>query len=449
LIVLFLYYRHHAGTSMSETLGLAMGALGAGVIWRGLDRGSLSLSILGLFTITLALNIRPGTMFVLPLILLWIAVIFRSGRERVSLKVLISGTGAILLSFFINSQFVKTLADPSGTAFSNFSWALYGLASGGHSFNYVFETHPELLLVKDPEQSRTIYRMAFDLMMMQPRLTMEGALQRWSYFFSNTWYNAFAFVGGENFTVNNLARWSMYLLCALGLIKWIRKPADAIAGFVVIASLGVFLSVPFVPPTDAYRVRLYAATIVFFGLLPALGLVQLGEMFKLRAMILPASEVQPGRITPFFTGALILVILTAPMLSGIAYHSAPLADFTCPDELQQALVRFDPGAHLQIARDRDPFLDWMPNFHRGIFLLNSHDLADINIVYYLEDLKPPVAILYSLDYLSNTGMMVIIEPQKLPEPGTFMGLCGVYETNTDLRSFNIYLASEVIPVELE
>jgi hypothetical protein len=121
MILLFLFFRHHAGTSMSEILGMSVGVLGTGVIWHGLDRRSLPLSVFGLFALSLALNIRPGTMFVLPLVLLWIARIFRRPRGWVSLKAILWGMGVILISFFTNSLFVKMLADSSGTAFSNFS----------------------------------------------------------------------------------------------------------------------------------------------------------------------------------------------------------------------------------------------------------------------------------------------------------------------------------------
>ena len=38
------------------------------------------------------------------------------------------------------------------------------------------------------------------------------------------------------------------------------------------SAIGVFISVPFLPPTDAYRMRPYAASIVIFAALPAMGL---------------------------------------------------------------------------------------------------------------------------------------------------------------------------------
>ena len=197
LIILFLYFRHHSGTSMSETLGVPLGALGIGLIWRGMEKQSQNLAILGLFIIAFALNIRPGAMFILPFILLWSGWIFRKTNEYISIRFLFWGTGAILLSFVLNSFFIRLLADPSGTAFSNFSWALYGLASGGNSYTYIFEKHPEVFLIQDPEQSRTIYRLALDLIIHSPNLLIKGAFHNWSMFFSDSWYSAFSFMGGK------------------------------------------------------------------------------------------------------------------------------------------------------------------------------------------------------------------------------------------------------------
>ena len=40
LLILFLYFRHHSGTSMSETLGMPLGALGMALVWRSTSGGN-------------------------------------------------------------------------------------------------------------------------------------------------------------------------------------------------------------------------------------------------------------------------------------------------------------------------------------------------------------------------------------------------------------------------
>jgi len=71
LIILFLFYRHHSGTVMSENLGVPLGTLGFVLMWRGTAQKKNTLFWLGLFVTTLALNARAGAFFILPLLLIW------------------------------------------------------------------------------------------------------------------------------------------------------------------------------------------------------------------------------------------------------------------------------------------------------------------------------------------------------------------------------------------
>ncbi|MBK7691789.1 MAG: hypothetical protein IPJ31_11960 [Bacteroidetes bacterium] len=236
--------------------------------------------------IALALNIRPGAMFVLPALLLWGGWIFR-GQGKFSYKFFLWGSAIILFVFYANNKMIDFVAGPSGVAFENFSWAFYGLAAGGRSWRYVFEAQP------NAKDSAEIYRLAFELIRNNPSLIISGALFYWKMFFSSTWYNAYAFVAGENYLVNEIARWGMYILSALGIFKWFRNFRDATASLAVLGALGVLASVPFVPPTDAYRVRLYAATIPFFILLPGMGLSFLQEKMPVN-FLKPHLKSTPG-----------------------------------------------------------------------------------------------------------------------------------------------------------
>ncbi|NWF62944.1 MAG: hypothetical protein HXY38_01450, partial [Chloroflexi bacterium] len=209
LMLMFLYYRHHSGTTMSESLGVPVSLLGVALIWRGIARHSEWSALFGITMIALALNIRPGAMFVLPALLLWGGWAFR-GQGKFSLQFFGLGAIAILLVFFVNSRMVDFVSGSNGIPFENFAWAFYGLASGGKSWTYIFEAHPELSLLPDSEVTSAIYKLAFELILNQPSLLVKGAFFYWSMFFSSTWYNDYAFIAGENYWVNEAARWGMY-----------------------------------------------------------------------------------------------------------------------------------------------------------------------------------------------------------------------------------------------
>ena len=440
LIVAFVYFRHHSGTSMSETLGVPFGVIGMGLLWRGLEKQSQSLAVFGMFVTTMALNIRPGAMFTIPLMLIWVGWILRKDRERISIRFLVLGTAVILLGFGLNSLFIRLLAGPSGTAFSNFSWALYGLASGGHSFNYVFQQHPELVLIQDPEQSRTIYRLALELMIQSPGLLFQGITQRYSMFFSNSWYSAFSFLESENGVVYVITRWTIYTLCVLGFVNWLRKPGNPHSGLVALAAVGVLLSVPFVPPTDAYRVRLYAASIVIFGLLPAMGVSLITDRFKFFSQ--PNSRIQDSNVTAVFGALLVILVLGGTLLAKFSSQPPLLPIANCPSSEDTIVIRFNAGTTINIHGEKTVFLDWIPNFHDGQFRRSVHGLADTHLIEYLEALPAGVSIFSSLDHLSNQPALVIVPTDQLPRPGTYIGLCGHWETNPNLTSYDIFYGVE-------
>ncbi len=446
LIILFVYFRHHSGTSMSETLAVPLGTLGIILIWRAMEKQSENLAIFGLFITGFALNTRPGAMFTLPLILLWTGWVFRKKNKYISIRFLLGGTSIIILSFVLNSLYIRLLADPSGTAFSNFSYALYGLASGGNSYTYIMEQHPEVFLLKDPELSRTIYHLAIDLIIHSPDLFIKGAIHNWTMFFSESWYSAFSFLESENGIIYIVTHWTIYTLCALGFLKWLLKPTDQYSGLVVMASLGVLASVPFVPPTDAYRMRLYAASIVIFGLLPGMGLSLITTHLKIKLFSRSNSEFQESNMVAIFSALLVALVLGGTLIAKASSPPPPTFEILCPAGSDKIAVRFNAGTSINIIQEKEMFLDWMPNFHQGLFNRSVHSLADIQLIHYLESLTPHTSIFSSLDYLSNRQALIIAYTDQLPPPGTYIGLCGHWETDSSLKRFDIFFADNVTRV---
>ncbi|MBI3170632.1 MAG: hypothetical protein HYZ22_19295, partial [Chloroflexi bacterium] len=366
LILIFLYYRHHSGTTMSESLGVPVSLLGVALLWRGISAQKEWFALFGIGMIALALNVRPGAMFVLPALLLWGGWTFR-GERKFSFKFFGLGAAAVLLVFYANSRMIDFVASSGGVAFENFSWAFYGLASGGKSWTYIFESHPELQLLKDTEVTPAIYRLAFEQILADPSLIIKGALFYWRMFFSDSWYNAYAFVAGENYWVNQAARWGMYILGGLGAFKLFRDRNDPYASLAVLTALGVLASVPFVPPTDAYRVRLYAATIPFFILLPGVGLFFLQEKIPVRFIKPSLISLPKEYSSEAFSIAMIVVIIAAPIFVKTTGELPAPPETVCPPEMGSFFTRFDEGTSINIHRESKVFLDQMPDFHISAF----------------------------------------------------------------------------------
>lgn len=446
LIVLFLFYRHHSGTVMSENLGMPLGALGFALMWRGTAQKRSTLFWAGLFVTTLALNARAGAFFTLPLLILWSGWMFREAGRRFSFRVLLISVAVVFTAFAANLVLVRLLAPPSGVPFANFSYTLYGLASGGQSWYYVFELHPQLLELPADEQSRIIYGMAFDLIRQDPGLLVKGALFNWSMLFSDTWYSAYSFVGGESRILRNISQWSILALCMLGLIRWFRKPDDPLTSLVGVSVIGILISVPFLPPTDAYRMRPYAVSMIVFGLLPALGL-----LFGMESLKLPflhranQDDAKPGALL-VFTSLLVSAGLLGPIVVNGLGRPPQFGQVSCGPGLDLISIRFDPGTHFNILREREPGLDWLPDFHIGRFRQNAHSLPDPNMITWAEELRPLSSAFYTLDHRTSEKVLVVARTDSLPAPNSLWQVCGEREEAPALDIFNIFYARQAASV---
>ena len=442
LMVLFLFHRAHSGISMSESLGVTLGTLGFGLLWRGASTKNLFFIWAGLLTTTLALNARAGAFFMLPILILWSGWLLREDK-LVPWKILFISASAVVLGFIFNLALTRLIAVSNGVPFANFSYTLYGLASGGKSWAYVFEVHPEVLGIQEPEKTKIIYQLAFELIRANPMQTVQGALFNWKMLFSDSWYNIYAYMGGENWQITAITRWGMYLLCILGIFGWFRNRKDPIQSLVMAAAIGIFISVPFLPPTDAYRMRPYAASIVIFAALPAMGLIIiLNQIKKIPLNILDKTSIPQSSSMPAYTFVLILVLLVGPVLIKSTAKPQSVQTTPCADGLTPIIVKFDEGTYINIKKQNDPFLDWMPNFHAGTFKENSHSLADSYMINWIAGIEPPKTIFFTLDYLNNKKVLAVVPSTLLPEKGALTQICGLWETDPNLSTYGIFYGSE-------
>jgi hypothetical protein len=438
LMIVFLFYRAHSGVAMTENLGVALGVIGFGLLWRGAADLRLSFVWLGLFITTLALNARAGAFFMLPLLILWAGWLLQKNRRNF-FRVIFLSTVAVILGFGLNLGLTRLIAVPSGVPFANFSYTFYGLAAGGKSWTHIYMAHPEVVSLPEPEQSKRIYQLAFELMRENPGQTVQGALFNWRMLFSDSWYNIYSYVGGENWIINVVARWGMYLLGLLGIVTWIRDPRDPLKSLVMICILGVFVSVPFLPPTDAYRMRPYAASIIVLAALPALGIKFFLDRLGYK---IPPGDPYHEPVSPWLPAGfsiLLTVLATAGpvMVKSMARPVNPTPFEACSSDLEMIVVRYDEGTFVNIKRQSLSFIDWMPDYHIGLFRRNSHSLVDKNMIAWAEGVEPNTTILMTLDYSLGQAVIVEIPGVDLPATDTLLQMCGTYQNEDAGKLFEV------------
>lgn len=134
LMICYWYYCPYAGIAGSEQIGICFGAIGTACLIRGTQNGSLKDATFGLFLLTIALNARAGAFFILPTIALWFGIDFSKGlgwRKPIAV-----GIVAIVVGMAGNFAMVKAVGSPYAVPLSNYSYTLYGLASGTQQSAY-------------------------------------------------------------------------------------------------------------------------------------------------------------------------------------------------------------------------------------------------------------------------------------------------------------------------
>ncbi|MDR1885042.1 MAG: hypothetical protein LBQ56_02120 [Synergistaceae bacterium] len=301
-VLLFFYYRTFLGLALSEQVGFFFGCMAFPLLWNAASGGRQPRVsfFAGLLMLTIGLVARAGTFFVLPLLMLWYS--FRLGLRRSSVKILLASVCVVLLVFGYNRALLKTFGNPEA-AFGNFAPTLYGLLHGG-TWTQPYEDYPELLELPEIESNSRIYAMSVARLREAPMSLVKGALRAYASFFISP-LGAYSFVvsplalslefhdfavaqksGASEVVREFLGSDPVQIYYASSAFLWFLLSSFlALAGvirlimtrsshkwFLISAGIGILLSVPFLPPWDAPLMRVYAASMPFFAILPCMAL---------------------------------------------------------------------------------------------------------------------------------------------------------------------------------
>ena len=437
LVIIFVYYRFHSGAVRTENLGVLFGVLGAALLWRGMSEQYSKYYVLaGIFLTGMGIIARAGAFFILPLLVLWGAILFRREKQIISWQFLFVGLLTIVSAFAVNQLLVKSFGTSGVIPFGNFSYSFYGLAAGGKSWAFVTQAYPEASYLD-------IYRMAIQLILEQPNLLLKGVIHNYSMFFSDSNYGLFSYMRGEGSLSSTISFWALLFLSVLG-IGWPYRGKNVYRGFVAASTIGLLLSVPFLPPTDAFRLRAYAASIPILAILPAIGLQ--------RALIWLRAETKQQNSSDFIyqkSLAWYSVVITAMVILGpyLAKNTAIIPKIEpamCESELTSVILRYDPGSMVHFVPQNALLLDWAPTFHIGTFRRSVHGFPDFALMdWALENVTNQKTLFYTLDFRSSRNVLVVVDSNLLPPPRAFLELCGKWDDNPDVDQYRIFYVSNL------
>ena len=441
-MILFLFYRRFAGTTMTENLGLSLGALGFAMIWSYPVNKKPWFVIFGIGILTLGLIARAGPFFILLGILVWAAIIFHNHKLKTHIL-----TGlcilAVVLGFAINYLMFLTLGNPDGVLFTNFSYSFYGLVTGGQRWDAIYQEHPEVFTLAENEQPPAIYKLAFENIKQNPMNPLKGIIKQYGYLVSDSWYNAYSYVSNDNDKVDMAVQYLLMVLvvCAI-LLGWKkRKEPHLLLAFLMFA--GVIVSVPFVPPGDTNRMRAYATVIPVFAILPALGVILILQKIRLTIFTRPVQDDPVWDATPLMSVILLIMITFLPVLLRWNSRAAAFSGVSCESGVSPVYLNYAPGSYVQVQKESDFFLDWLPNFHQGRYTINIHSMPYMDLMAEFLKVEAPMTIFTGNDLKTNRPLWVFTESNLLPSKFGLIGLCGHFRSSKTGQTEGFFDASSI------
>lgn len=162
------YGRLYVATTLSESLGLTIGAIAAALLLQAQTRDAIAPAAAGSFALGLAMAVRAGALFLLPGLVIWAVWQFGPGwRRRFAAALVVAG--GIGAAFAANALALRCYGTGENVAGSNFALTLCGMAEGTN-WSDVYEKYRDRLdsAANEREQAAFLYRTAWERIQADP-----------------------------------------------------------------------------------------------------------------------------------------------------------------------------------------------------------------------------------------------------------------------------------------
>lgn len=337
--LLFFYIQPWAGYTMSELFGFTVGCIAFSVLWFASRNHKWPDLAIGFVVLLIAVSARAGAFLIFPLLAFWVGWIFR-GEKRFSIKASIYTALIIGITYFaVNILYARLVGITEGASFGNFAYALYGQVRGGTGWHSAIED----LGTRDPA---IVYNAAFDFFRRHPFSLLIAFVKSYRDFFLPGYPTIFPFdVFGQPIWLTYII-WSITMVALfVGLFRLIKNIRQNLASFLVAGFVGMFLSIPFLPPVDGGS-RFYASTVPFFFVIPAIGISKLTNREQD-----PSNKELSNPLLRYSSGALIFLTLIMPILTySLSKKTLPGA-FSCPSAQNAYVIQINPDSYINFIQD--------------------------------------------------------------------------------------------------
>jgi hypothetical protein len=414
------FYRPYVGTTLTEQLGFPAGLLAFTILLRSVRRSDRLLFAVGLLLLTFSLFVRAGAFFILPALVVFGVFFFvKKGHPVVQTIMIIMVF--MLIPIILNIWLGRIVASPGAVQFGNFSYTLYGQAVGGKRWTQVLIDHPELNSLQEPELSQETYRLAFEEIINNPSGIIKGSLKAWKEFIVPSNGSLFSFLEFGNRQLDLIFQYVVTILFLVGLwLLWQdrKKPAY---GFILASLLGIFISIPFLPPMDA-GIRPYAATIavIFF---PVIVLTfKFSSKWDMETFArdsqFPIVEVVLG------LGIIFISVFGGAYLKYIS-HSNTIQTASCPSDLVPVTFKVSPGAYLYLVESDSGLHTQVPVVLLKHAFRSFNDFPYGDFASLMRKINKPQFITVTPDLITGNVQWVIAPSDLVAYHGQIISACAL------------------------
>lgn len=353
----FLYAQPQIGFLHAELLGLILGNLGFVLIWEVAEKRNLSKLIFAIIMLMLAVSARAGAFFIFPMLALWAGWAFRE-EKRFSWRSFFIASLVVVLSYFtVNTLYSRFVVEPGNYNFSNFAYTIYGQTHGGTGWNRAIKD----LATRDPV---IIMDASIQFFKEHPLSLFIGTAKAYRDFFIFGDRGIFNFYGSKIAWLD-IGLWvSGIILLLLGLRRSLKMLKAPVSSLLLAGFIGIFLSIPFLPPIDGGS-RFYASTMPFFFALISMALSSIGLKKKTER-----EDDKDIGIT-LVSGLLALMSLVMPVAILQLTAAPDIATPTCPADQTPYAIRFDPDFYVDIVSSPEMPCGKIPSICFDDFSQNS------------------------------------------------------------------------------
>lgn len=283
---LFFFRTIALGVLLSEPIGFYFGFafLGFMLFWCIAPKSRYL--FFAFLCLTIGLTVRAGSFFTVPVLLL--GLLYFCCHTKVSFKkTFATSLAGICFGLGLNFFQFKMNCGSASEFNSNLSYTIYGLASGGESWTFVYEEVPEIKKLLGKERSDKVYQLAFKKIRRDPIMLLIGLkksvfnyLEFSMYIFGKT----YKFIEMLLYIFGFILLWrgrKFYFDSSLGRLQYIS----------FLLFVGSLLSSSIISKDGGLRV--FAATLPGTLLVPAFGF---GFIFSLSAPLIVKSKERSSQV---------------------------------------------------------------------------------------------------------------------------------------------------------